>query len=393
MDHRKYALSSDSSAITSWLGYVSQEYRLVERLLKAKRTNVLGFELLDDVEEQTENGLILEQDKVSVTSRNIVGNKSKDLWNTLSNWVNLIKEDKVDVDSTIFLLFTNKKHTSDILEHLINATNHEEAQKAFGFIAGIVQDPSDSIKEFVENFLSLDDRKYALIANFQYVFGSGSVRDDLMVSYKELVTSVSDEYEEILHEILGWTRDMLFKLAEKREPTLIQASAFGHRLGEIESKYRQKSILDFLCQRASDDEEVSTELSEKNVYVSQLEIVNASKTEIEEAVISKLEARDAISDWTVQGHIQESSYQTYSRALKNKWSQQKGITFLKNKNLSDEERGYLLYLECQRETEGIKLEHKNVGDFFSKGSLQELAKKQDIGWHPDYTNKLKEKTK
>ncbi|WP_207627250.1 hypothetical protein [Photorhabdus tasmaniensis] len=88
--------TTNTSAIASWLGYKSQEYRLVQRLLEADNNSYLGFEILDDVEEHSGDLLTLEQDKVSVTNRNIVANQSKDLWKTLSNWVDLIREGRID---------------------------------------------------------------------------------------------------------------------------------------------------------------------------------------------------------------------------------------------------------------------------------------------------------
>jgi hypothetical protein len=246
------------------------------------------------------------------------------------------------------------------------------------------------IRPWVYLALTMDERKYDLIENFQYIFGTGSAPDDLKSTYLSIVTSVTEKSEDILSEILGWTRNVLVDLAEKREPTLIAASAFGNRLGEIESKYRQKSILDFVCQRAADDSEVTSELSNNPLYIRQLEIIDADTTEIEEAVISKLEAKDAVSTWTIEGHIQESSYQKYNDALTRKWHQQKGITYLQNKQLNDEEKGQLLYLECRRESESIRLNEKSVDDFFSRGSFQELANSKMVGWHPNYKHKLKE---
>jgi glycyl-tRNA synthetase beta subunit len=148
-----------ASAVASWLGYVTQEYRLVQRLLKADKKSILGFELLDDVEEKSDKGRIVEQDKVSVTTRNILANQSKALWNTLSNWINLIKEDKVDSSETTFVLFTNKEHTSEVLKLLVKASNKSEAQEAYNEIIKYVHSPSDNIKQYVDNFLVMDGNR------------------------------------------------------------------------------------------------------------------------------------------------------------------------------------------------------------------------------------------
>ncbi|MDR6982362.1 hypothetical protein J2X32_000980 [Rheinheimera pacifica] len=324
-------MSKNTSAIASWLGYTAQEYRLVQRLLKADKGNMLGFEILDDLQEQSQDRLVLEQDKISTTSRNIVSNQSQDLWKTLSNWVDLIKNDSVDAASSEFLLYTNSEHSSEILKLLCEANDNKTAIIAYSKIVDLVINTSLNIKEYVENFTTLDERKYLLISNFQYLHGSGSVTEDLKSNYLGINTSITEYSESILQEILGWTKDALTVLAERRLPTFLQASSFGRRLGEIESKYRQQALLNFVCNRASSDPDVQSEITAQPIYIKQLNIINIDSTDILEAVIAKLESKDAISKWTIEGYVQESSYSKYSILLKNKWHLQKKITYMENK--------------------------------------------------------------
>lgn len=316
-------MPKNTSAVASWLGYTAQEYRLVQRLLKAEKGNVLGFEILDDLQEQSNDRLVLEQDKISTTPRNIVSNQSKDLWKTLSNWVNLIKNGNVDATSTTFLLYTNNKHSSDVLKLLCEANDIKNSKAAYSKILEFTKSHSSDIKEYVENFTSFDERKYLLISNFQYLHGSGSVTEDLKSTYLSINTSITEYSDSILQEMLGWTKDALTVLAERRLPTLLQASAFGRRLGEIESKYRQQALLNFVCNRASSDPDVQSEITEQPVYIKQLHIINVDNKDILEAVIAKLESKDAISKWTIEGYIQEASYSKYSAILKSKWHTQK----------------------------------------------------------------------
>lgn len=88
---------NSTSAVSSWLGYKIQEYRLTQRLLEANNSSCIGFEILDDLEEHTGSTSTFEQDKISTTGRNIVSNHSKDLWKTLSNWMDLIDSGEIDV--------------------------------------------------------------------------------------------------------------------------------------------------------------------------------------------------------------------------------------------------------------------------------------------------------
>lgn len=382
-------MTNNTSAIAPWLGYSAQEYRLVQRLLKAPKNNILGFEILDDVQEQNGEKTILEQDKISLTDRNIVSNQSKDLWKTLSNWCDLIKSGEINPSFTEFLLYTNNKHTSDALELLIGAKNVDEAEKASVKLRELVNSPSDNIKTYVDNFFSLEEQRYLLISNFQYIYGSGSVPQDLLKSYLEINTSVSEYSQDIIHEILGWTKDTLTLLAEQRLSTLVSAKSFGQRLGQIESKYRQQSLLEFICSRASEHNDVQSELTEDSTYIKQLKLIELDDIDIEDAVIAKLESKDAVAQWTIEGHIQEASYSKYNSALNRKWKLQKNITFRDKINHSDVNKGALLYFSCLDSAHNIKLENKAVDEFFAHGSYQNLADTKEVGWHPDYRTKLK----
>lgn len=383
----------DTSAVAAWLGYKIQEYRLVERLIQADNNTIVGFELLDDVEEKSEGKLVLEQDKVTRTTRNIVSNSSKDLWKTLSNWIDLIKVGEVDPLTTTFLLYTNRQNAGDILKLLIEAKNEDDAKIACDSILSYVKKPSDSIKKYVENFASMDVRKYHLIVNFEYLYGSGSAPRDVEETYtQKRLGGITDpkEKEAVLNEILGWTSNQLTNAAEKKEPTLIRASSFGNRLGEIESKYRQQTLLQYLCSRNSSSSDVLSELTKEPSYIQQLKLVELDDIDVGDAAIAKLEAEDAICMWTIDGDIQESCYENYERSVERKWRNQKTKVFRSSKGLTDEDRGATLYAECLDSTESIKLSNKEVDPFFSQGTLQSLADKLTIGWHPHYQEKLEE---
>lgn len=382
--------TTKTSAIVPWLGYKSQEYRLVQRLLKADNSSYLGFELLDDVDEYNEHSTVLEQDKISVTRRNIVSNNSVDLWKTLSNWIDLIKENQVDPLNTKYLLYTNKQHSSEILELLINATDESSALSAFNKIKDLVKEPSETIKSYVNNFFDSAQISSTLIENFDYIYGSGSAPNDLKIAYIEKrLGAIEDNVDEILFEILGWTGDFLTIAAENRKPTIISAKSFGERLGSIESKYRQKTILNYICNRNGDSEDVMDDLNSEPTYIEQLKLIETDELDIEEAVIAKLEASDAVLQWTIDGHVQESSYKQYQNSLRKKWHIQKQRILLDSNVQPQPLVGARIYYECLDSVDSIELEHKRIDDFFSHGTLQTMADELTIGWHPDYKTILR----
>ncbi|MFA0661295.1 ABC-three component system protein [Vibrio splendidus] len=380
---------SNTSAISSWLGYKTQEYRLVQRLLETTNGSCVGFEILDDLEEHNGTTSTLEQDKVSTTERNIVSNQSKDLWKTLSNWIDLINNGMVDADKTTFLLFTNKKCTSNVLEWLLNAKTKDEAAKAFDQILSIVHSPSSTIGTYVSNFAASKQHACALITNFAYSHGSGSAPHDLRTSYAlHRLGAIEEHIDEIMFEIVGWTSDVLTLAAERKEQTVMSAKAFGERLGAIESRYRQKTILTYFCSRTSDSEDVLSTLKSDPNYIKQLNLIDVDSVELEEAAIANLEAKDAVVEWTLNGEVQDSSYRTYQRSLNRHWRIQRQKIHFDCKGHPETEIGERLYYECLDSVNRYDLEHKKVDDFFAHGTLHTMADDLTIGWHPQFDTEL-----
>jgi hypothetical protein len=382
-------MSNNTGAIAPWLGYKTQEYRLVQRLLKAPKGHSLGFELLDDVHQSSEDSLILEQDKISISGRNPLSNQSKELWKTISNWIKVIDSDNLDISKTKFVIFTNRKFTSKVLELLINSSNTEEAKVAYNKVIEFVKKPSDGIKEYCLSFLDMDERKYQFIVNMEYEYGNSSPATELKKAYININTSLTDEAEYVIEALLGWTSNVLSEQATKKKVTIITANAFGRRRNEIESQCRQQTILHYMCERASDDDDVLGELNQSPTYIKQLGLVEVGDIEIQEAVLAKMESKDAVSEWTIEGSIQDSNYSQYSNTLKRKWNIKKNIVYTQNSSLSEVGKGCLLYYECLDAASSVKLGNKSVDDFFSTGTFQILSDSLDLGWHPDYLNLLK----
>ena len=380
--------NKNTGAIAPWLGYKTQEYRLLQRLFESDNGSYLGFELLDDIEEHSGSNVVLEQDKITRTKKNIVSANSKDLWKTLSNWVDLISQGKIEPSQTTFLLYTHKKYTSEILKSLIAAVELSDAESVYDDLLKKMDKPSDSLSLYVNNFLKSKHHASLVIKNFNYIYGSGSACEDLKHIYLTKHLGALDEYaDEILHQILGWVSELLTTSAEKKELTIIPTKAFGNRLASIESQHRQKSILRFIMNRTASSDDVIADLNSKPLYIKQLEIIELDDF-IEDAVIAKLEASDAVVTWTLNGDVQESSYLRYQESLSRKWKIEKHKSSLKKSTHCSKEQGASLYLECLTNLLTVELEGKKVEDIFTSGTLQVMANELSIGWHPKYKEVL-----
>lgn len=131
----------------------------------------------------------------------------------------------------------------------------------------------------------------------------------------------------------------------------------------IRREYNQKLSLKELAPRPT-EQEVQNEMNALRRYLEQLDIVECDYTEKIEAINDYLRASTNRTIWAKRGDISDGSLTSYQETLIKKWDTKRKILSLKNKslNLSPEELGKLLYLECKDEP--VNIDHLYVPDFF-----------------------------
>ena len=87
------------------------------------------------------------------------------------------------------------------------------------------------------------------------------------------------------------------------------------------------------------------------------------------------------------GEILEKYYKT----LKKRWKAKKNIIEIEQEGFQEVKRGKLLYYKCQ--DEDVNMDIIVTPQSFKNGCYHELADQRQIGWHPNYNEKLKEDEK
>src|SRR5712692_10136418 len=90
-------------------GFTYQFERALYWLAQSPAGAVIGIETDDDVAVRSANASLFEQDKHSIRDdAQPFGDRSKDLWNTLAIWLDAIDARQVTIETTVFLMVTNK---------------------------------------------------------------------------------------------------------------------------------------------------------------------------------------------------------------------------------------------------------------------------------------------
>lgn len=163
----------NTEASASIAGYGYQFERALYRIFRSDyRKAIFGIETTDDVAEiiPTTNGTtsILEQDKHTRTDKNPVQDSSKNLWNSLRNWLNKLEELKKEHTAIKFLLVTNGSVPKTALVTMLsNAKTDKEVIEALKALKAQAKKLTKEIKEIGSEVTAFDDvsLKY-VISNF-----------------------------------------------------------------------------------------------------------------------------------------------------------------------------------------------------------------------------------
>ena len=110
-----------------------------------------------------------------------------------------------------------------------------------------------------------------------------------------------------------------------------------------------------------------------------------------EAINDYLRASIDRTIWAENGDISMQSLQSYETKLKRSWELQKRMIMLEKKRESAEEQGKWIYYKCQDKK--IEMDSVDVPDFFQNGCYHTLSDDLEIGWHPQYLEKIGEENK
>ncbi len=155
------------------IGFDYQFYYFMFLLLQLKVGEKIGFEVKDDIHIDMPDGTtILFQTKHSTrtnTSGEIINltNLDTDLWKTLSNWSEFIKNDKDFINQHSFVLVTNKDENNNIfIDSVLEFSNSKNLEYVLKIVNDLKSNTTDKIlKKYISNFLGIGKKKQKLFLN------------------------------------------------------------------------------------------------------------------------------------------------------------------------------------------------------------------------------------
>lgn len=378
-------------------GYGLQVRQMLYELLNCSINSIVSIEKFDDVGVENGDKKTAIQTKSALSDRNPVSDKAVDLWKTLYNWLIALIAGELSIGNTLFVLVINVNKSGDIVEWMNLATNKKDSKQVyekirikFSDMDGNYIQQSDSINKYIKAFLNKDNEKYALyiIEKFKLVvLGEGHTK----AIYDEFIAKTylpSDIQELVFDKMLGWIDKKTALQKENGCIMQISKQEFNKELTLTHKMVNQNKCLIELAPNPTITE-VELQQNEYKTYIRQLQIIDVDYDEQLSAINDYLKASANRTIWAVNGDINEEVLKNYYETLIKRWKVKKNIIEMEKEEWKEAKRGKYLYYKCQEEDVNMGIMVMSQG--FKNGCYHELADQQQIGWHPDYKEKLKER--
>lgn len=376
------------NAAGQYLGYALQPVRLFYHLLTCPTDAEVGLEHADDVSIHVPDGMVLLEQCKSALKSNPISDWAEDLWKTFHLWIDNANTGAYDPAKTRFQLYVTPVKSGTFVQQLSDLSSENEIQTLLVTIEKRRKKVSSTSKsaEHLDAVFGADPKLVIqIIQNFKLVTEG---EDPLSPIYAHLDPTVSKETMEKASSYgIGNAMDRIEKAVKSGSPSLISASEFRTTFRAFINKYDATNVLHSLADQP-DDAVVQDTLSSAPPFVRQLKLIDADIETTTRAASDYLRSSADRTSWAAEGLIFEDSVDDYNDTLKQRHGHVRGEIDLTHGTLDPPKRGLLVYHKCCQITP-VPLQGRVVPDHFMTGSLNDLANRNDIGWHPDYLTLMK----
>ncbi len=372
------------TAAPSAAGFCYQFQRAIAHLCFAHNGDSVGIETLDDIVVNKNNGTaILEQDKLSTRENvEVYGDRSENLFNTLSTWLTAILNHEIDVSKIKFYLVSNRKCTSVLVNEISDANSEDMVEEVLEKILTI--DSKSAAFKKLRALLSqprAQDFFKSLCLAIELIIDAGCDAD--AKSALPLPGKHEKNREIIYKELLGWVQNYAFNVWNRREPCIIRYNQFlneMHSIMERLEREKKRELPEYqvpLCDKDKDN-------VRNNTFVSQVQLVSDDVDLINESIEDYLRCMKEKMRLSEEGEITDKDWLAFDDELKKRW---RAIS-RRNKNnpqASDRKTGERIMDETLTpDYHAVLAGVPTVYSYMPRGSYHRLSDSEDIGWHPNY---------
>jgi len=400
-------------AVGPALGYYYQAiYALITLFDSENPGAYVSIETFDDVFLSDGSKKELHQLKHSISDDTTISIKSDELWRTLKVWVDYLGANNVD-DGIFTLSTVAKLDKSSELNVLLNdkssrikleAALLDEAKRVMDKRAGVIAEniiklskgeketelPFSKKHKGCQAFCSLSpQQRKSLLKNVRMKTESFTAAQATLEVLKRIKATTDPKIQKSLADRIleWWDRQAVQSLTGERHQCIYQSELqeFITRKG---AELYNDGFSDDLA-----DIEIPPIISPNPIQKRQLELVEASRSQVNRSYQTEIRARIQREKWIDDNLPAAKKLEKYDESLIREWS-------YKFQDINDKK---IIYTEEQIKEEGRLLldwthneAHQQLGKISKsydnpdliRGSYQMLSSKKKVGWHCDYQTLL-----
>ena len=387
-------MSTTFSAKEPALGYYYQIIRGLVLLLDEDRMESpsLSFECLDDISIENEEEADLYQLKLHVSTAQLT-DRSADFWKTIRVWSEGIADGTFIPERTIFTLITTASRSADTFINKFESNEKKDLETILTAMESISLEENNSTNEkgySAFKALSVEQKKM-LIRNIRIADADLSINDTWDALRKQLELSAPSKFlDQFIEGVVGWWFIETVKMLASKTNNPISRESVKNQINILRDQLREDALPDDFF---SDDNVSDSELKENQSenYIKQLSLIDATDREKRAAIIDYQRAYGQRSKWLRDGRVTQEDYDKFDTDLRYDWKSRFELMQDESEEKLEEERkqaGHVFYRDFYVNPKHTMPSFKNKGLYISKGSYQMLSDKKEVGWHPDYKEKL-----
>ncbi len=385
-------------------GFSAEEKQAFFELMRNTDDTVeIWIERYDDVAVKKGDDVECIQLKSATSNNNPFANKSAELWKSLSNWVDKLKDAEIASEINIcrcrYSVSSPHAFTvGRIVTSFRDAISERDAEDALQEAQSIIKAPTSSIKPFVDNFFALENRAYSInvVRAFSYEYHSEFMKELSQLFHE--TSSVTPNLEKSLFETMcGWIRIQSAPFTESGNPACILRGSYRNKLASESQRLRENPLSQPIDKPTPED--IEAEKQKLPNYLRQLQLIDMAQDDVcdersTKAITEKLKSDRHVAILAKDGIISLESFELYRDNMISDWEDIRRDKLLAA-NTDDISLGQQIYIATRKEIKRNHLQGFEPPRDTAYGQLHGLADEPErhtgvprIGWHPNYESEL-----
>lgn len=377
-------------------GFAYQFERALYWLASSAAGAVVGIETTDDVVVLLKNGqLLTEQDKHSIQEDGApFGDRSRDLWNTLRIWLDAIEKGEISVESTHFLLVTNKTLPYGIARTISDAKDDADATACINALAKAAENPPHQVADLMERVLRDSSRAHlaellirVALIDGAVASGGEALRSETIARLQMPAWAVASA-NSVVDELRGWLDDVVMNLWRHGNPGWVKRDDFVNCLHAVLDR-RKREIIRERAAHLIPLTEDALDTERGRPFVRQLHLVTEDNATVDASIREFIRCNIEKLRLSREGNVTDGDWLAFEDTLVARWRKIRTRVVRMSKGKPEADIGYEILTDTTENHRERLAGTETEQVYLTAGTYHRLADLLSVGWHPQYEELMK----